>query len=75
MKTANPGNDAHPGSTVPRMILYSDNTNPNLVPGDEEAADEDLPVGESPLLNPDARDLSSPEGRDLTGSSPWRDNM
>lgn len=63
-------------STGPRLLPYSDVAYENSDGRDEEeAADDGLPIGTSPLINPDSRDLSSPEGRDLTGSDPWRNNV
>lgn len=63
-------------SSGPRLLPFTDSENGNA----ETEEDAGLPVddvraGESPLLDPDARDLSSLEGRDLTGGSPWRDNV
>lgn len=70
-------NGAHGESSGPRLLPYTDTVFENAE-STEEATNlpgDDTPVGESPLLNPDARDLSSLEGRDLTGGSPWRDNV
>lgn len=73
---ANARNGGYDESSGPRLLPFTDSENGNteteeaaVVPGD------DTPIIESPLVNPDARDLSSPEGRDLTGGSPWRENV
>lgn len=73
---ANARNGGYGESFGPRLLPFTDSENGNteteeaaVVPGD------DAPIIESPLVNPDARDLSSPEGRDLTGGSPWRENV
>jgi hypothetical protein len=58
---------------IPRMLPYSDTPNGNANRDDEEVANQDLPVSDRPLLNPDAREVSDVTTRDLSGSSPWRD--
>ena len=73
---ANARNGDYDESSGPRLLPFTDSENSNT--RTEEAAvvpGEATPIIESPLVNPDARDLSSPEGRDLTGGSPWRENM
>lgn len=72
---ANARNGGYGESSGPRLLPFTDSENGNnetedaaVVPGN------DTPTIESPLINPDARDLSSLEGRDLTGQSPWGDN-
>lgn len=57
----------------PRLLPFTDSDNGNTE-SEEAVSGNDATIIESPLLNPDARDLTSPEGRDLTGGSPWREN-
>ncbi|RAO71622.1 uncharacterized protein BHQ10_007634 [Talaromyces amestolkiae] len=73
---ANARNGNYSESSGPRLLPFTDSENGNAET--EEGAVlpvDDTPAAESPLLNPDARDLSSLEGRDLTGGSPWRENV
>lgn len=73
---ANARNGSYDESSGPRLLPFTDSENSNTQT--EEAAvvpGEVTPIIESPLVNPDARDLSSPEGRDLAGGSAWRENV
>ncbi|EEA24259.1 hypothetical protein TMatcc_007340 [Talaromyces marneffei ATCC 18224] len=74
---ANSRTERHGESSGPRLLPYTD-TVFETAESTEEAADvhgQDTSIGESPLLNPDARDLSCPDGRELTGGSPWGGNV
>lgn len=68
--------DGHTGAPpIPRLLPYSDTPNGNGNPDDEEIANEDLPVSDRPLLNPDARAVSDATTPDLSASSPWREGI
>jgi hypothetical protein len=60
-------------STVPRLLPYTDDPSDIQRVRDEEAPSTDTAPGENPLLDADARDITSPDGRDLSGTSPWRE--
>lgn len=57
------------------MLPYTDDPSDIQRERDEEAPTTDTAPSENPLLDADARDVTSPDGRDLSGTSPWRENV
>lgn len=73
---SNARNSNYGESSGPRLLPFTDSENGNAETEEATALPvDDTQPGESPLLNADARDLSSLEGRDFTGGSPWRENV
>ncbi|CRG87352.1 hypothetical protein PISL3812_04369 [Talaromyces islandicus] len=63
------------GPSYPRLLpRYADDPNDIQRERDEEDPSTDTAPGEHPLLDADARDVTSPDGRDLSGTSPWRES-
>lgn len=73
---SNVRNGGHGDSSGPRFLPFTDSENGSNETVDAAVMPEDeTPIIESPLVNPDARDASSPESRHLTGGSPWSENV
>lgn len=69
-------NDSGDSSGAPRLLPsnYRDYPSDIQRERDEEAPSTDTAPGENPLLDADARDVTSLDGRDLSGTSPWAEN-